>query len=429
MTKRLGASEQHNDDTGPAGFEQSSVMINNEQYKKLKCKVIDVMLKTKDVVTLSMLGGTNLGFVDATHRRLSWSLLLSKQFKRDAAHETIAEHPDENQVKLDCARSFGTVADENWRTRLQMFQETLICRLLRRNHKLRYYQGYHDIVSIFVNVFVDRENIDSNDHNTLLACLEAFTLLYLRDFMMDSLHFAIDQIRLIPSIVKLQDKGLVDTLKLDNLEPFYAISSILTVFSHNFKPKELDNSLIFSIFDFVISSQSMLVPLVMYSKFILKNKDRLLKETNHNSENFLNNTDLIHAVLQRCLSISNEGPDPQWTSILNETRVDYKSGRFLLPKLASLVNEYSPLITTASHSCFNSGPRVRYYTETVNGLLDKAIELNGVRKHLETTADVDKLYRQHSVLFKLFPKVNDMPLAVKASLVLLVVSLIYQLQE
>ncbi|QLG72864.1 hypothetical protein HG535_0D05730 [Zygotorulaspora mrakii] len=438
----LSSSEEslslHCDILADSLFDEKSLLnfFNEQEQRDFKTSVIRNILHDRNYKTLCTLGMSNFGFVSTPLRKECWFELLSRQLRvsQGSGYTTnkgcTREHRDENQVSLDVQRSFTSVTDEGRKEKLRKLLERIIVKILRRYPKLSYYQGYHDVVSVFVIVFIEGHDYDDEcnflslsgmtsksddnhsngaaedksngvsssttdlyenettskigfDEDKLLRCVEAFTLLYLRDFMMDSLDFPIDQLRLIPEFIKKNSKAFYKKLNLDKIEPFFAISSILTVFSHELKPSENEpDSLIFQIFDFVISSQSMVVPLAMYATLIMEKKDTIIEAYNANIDNFENSVDLVHGVIQQVL-VPTRCAEKIWKQILEEVRSN--PSREHISKYRGLVNRYSTLLTTASGQLHTS-----YEVEDVIKLLEKEIALNSKRKTSKAHAKLHK---------------------------------------
>lgn len=414
-------------------FDEQSLLnfFNEQEQKDFKSRIIRDALIDHNLDALSVLGISNFGFVGTSLRKESWLMLLTSQLKIDNGNDESTavdpnkEHPDENQVQLDVKRSFTEVKDQQRKACLRKVLESTIIKLLRKYPRLRYYQGFHDVVSVFVAVYMtgyewhginqvddnlsmsDMTSKEDENHSPanleevsnsgssastelyegdisakgyqleekLFRCVEAFTLLYLRDFMMDTLDFPIDQLKIIPQMIKAKDKHLFKQLHLDKVEPFFAISSILTVFSHELKPSESQcDSQIYQIFDHVISSQSMLVPLVMYSTLIMESKDIVLEEYASNAGNFENTVDLVHGVMQKVLLTASHDEEV-WKRILCKIR--FKPIKDDCSKYRKTVNQYSALLTTASGE---KKKRNTFELKYVTELLEQEIEQNEKRK-------------------------------------------------
>ncbi|SCW00069.1 LAFE_0B08768g1_1 [Lachancea fermentati] len=362
--------------------EKSSVYFKEEERLDLKAQAVSFALREDDLSTLQKLGASRSGFVNHSLRRRAWSKLLNSTMTVDTSLSDNSEslpHKDEHQVSLDVKRTFGSVEDQQTKEFLRQTLESTIVRMLRKYPQLSYYQGYHDVVSVFVLVFTqegrldddqgssectsrevsidgsdDQENLSNSssstkllddslllvDSDALFEAVEVFTLVYLRDFLMSSLAFTIDQLKVIPWIVKKKDEEFYNKFQLAKIDPFFALSSILTIFSHDLKSCcNDDRGIVFQIFDLVISFQSMMVPLIIYSELLLAKKQVLLKKYEENIENFDNDTDLVHGVIQQVMCLD-FGID-FWSEVLDYTRVSMENSSW---KPTKTVNKYSVLV-------------------------------------------------------------------------------------
>lgn len=410
-------------------FESTDESNKIRNAKELKSKIIVEKLNSittnndsqLENLALSLLGITEFGFINNSIRRKCWTHLLTHQMNRvrKENNDSIkieadnSPHKDENQVKLDTDRSFGYIEDSIIKHRLKQILYDVIIGILKRNPQLNYYQGYHDVASIFVMIYY--EDIAKNEYkkqiNETISILEVFTLSYLRDFMMDSLDFTIDQLKIVTLILMKMGKKFVNKLKLDKQKPFYMISSILTIYSHHFKPKVNQNhqdecNLIYEIFDMVICSQSMIIPLIIYSKFLLNSKNQLLKEYETNLEHFSNIDDLVHASIQKVIVKSFQDTEKnhdhlkQWYTILNEVRFNFINNKIKIPSLKRQINKYSPLLTTAASYNLKNFQFKTYEKVYLKSLMNKGIKLNKIRQNMDER-QTKKLYRQQNYPFLL----------------------------
>lgn len=383
--------------------------LSSDEKVALTNKVLDHAAYTNELKLLKEAGISETGFNSATGRYKCWHAILQSQLKlnkhfKNKKESKITIHPDEQQVHLDVIRSFSFVKNVEEKEQLRNVLEETIVNLLRKYPTLRYYQGFHDIVSVFIMVFIVHPNTkitksenplkshkehrkchDEHESNheifeekcrttgnnkMMFKCLEAFTLLYLRDFMMDSLKFPIDQTHLIFMYIKKENPTLYNKLKLQDLPPFFAIASILTLFAHNFKPTDNCNDIIFRIFDLIISSQSMFIPIIMYAKMIIISKEELLQLYEDNLENFDGDIDLIHGIMQQQLNKTMDDIN-FWDTVLKQTVTKItKKYKSYFKDVHKTVNKYSVLLNTAS------GKEHKYNIDNVLNLLDKEIKEN-----------------------------------------------------
>lgn len=384
---------------------ESLLMTPSEEKDEilLKEKVLEYALDQRNLTLVAQLGKSEHGFIQSSLRAKCWYFLLKSQYKinskeiKEVNSNESEIHMDENQVHLDTERSFTDIKEKRVKDVLKQVLQYIILKVLRKYPELHYYQGYHDVISVFVLVFVGNRiltdekispsnilDMDSNwifsiiteeEEKYLFVSVEAFTLLYLRDFMMDSLDFSIDQLSIIPRLVKTQDPILYKKLRLDKVEPVFAISSILTIFSHEIRPGPTDYSsdYLFEIFDLIISTQNMKISLIMYAQLIIDNRNIFLKEYDENVINFDNTVDLVHVIIQKVL-VQAFLNDESWRNTLKKTRLSQYTWKIDVNQ--DLVNKYSVLLTTAS----GTFKYIKSFSkDKVYWLLTKEVQINKQR--------------------------------------------------
>lgn len=396
---------------GYDAYLESLIRSNSEKAEEHKGKAISKLLEKKDVRALRYMGLGPLGFVNNSLRKDCWYELLASQLLIDNTTEyviPVEKHKDEGQVILDAERSFGEIVDKNLKLQLKKLLVELITRVLRKYPTLNYYQGYHDIVSVFIMCFswniVEEKELESENFSLreeinmekLFYCIEAFTLLYLRDFMMNSLDFSFEQLRVISSLIKESNMKFYNIFKFDENEPLFAIGSILTIFAHNLKPIDSGDTnlhkILFQIFDMTISLQSMHLPLIIYKNLLLQNASEILKQIKANSDVFENDFDLRHGVIQTVLQ-KKLYDEPLWEEVLRITRNDSAIASKKALKRVRL-NKYSTLLNTAcgKPGCFEMSTIIFYLNEqTKMNERYKKEKYRGVAARSKTRALVQRL--------------------------------------
>lgn len=139
--------------------------------------------------------------------------------------------------------------------------EDVIVAVLRRNPDLSYYQGYHDIATILYLIFGPTDSI---------PVLEYVSLYFLRDFMTPTLDSSLEHLSMIPALLEASDAALAEVLAQAN--PFYAISPIITVMSHNIT----SFNDICVILDYLFASRNMAIPIYLYASIVEYRKSILL---------------------------------------------------------------------------------------------------------------------------------------------------------
>lgn len=136
------------------------------------------------------------------------------------------EHADERQIKLDTDRSFVLypVEKNDDRETLQESLHELLVALFRKRRKLGYFQGYHDIITVLYLTVPPRLRF---------ACAEKMSLYRIRDSMGSGLEPVLGLLRITRNLLRLADKPFAETLERNSPLPFYALSNLLTLFSHD----------------------------------------------------------------------------------------------------------------------------------------------------------------------------------------------------
>lgn len=356
---------------------------------------------------------------------------------------------NKNQIKLDVKRSFfflrfsvlNKIYDEKYdlkflfivyNLRKELF--ILISKIFATFNFLNYYQGYHDIASIILlvcsnfnmkNIFFSNFNFDNqqkNLFNTKLSdqivfsinkdlafkLLKNLTLFHLRDFMLKDISLSLYHLKLIPTILEFSDSLMFQIIKQLNVyvDPtnnkysynFYqGISSIITFFSHN-----LNNAnQILSIWDFILSYNSVLTTEYIYSASLIFFRRKILKELGIESEkdknlikknyekvfllfsskNFLNN--LSNKDLKKILKISK--------NLIDSTDLRHqKNSNHTFNLWFKKFNKHSVLLTTSNLYCeFNTQNESKHFC-----LKKKII-------HVNTKDYIDILKKQESEISSL----------------------------
>ncbi|XP_006463539.1 hypothetical protein AGABI2DRAFT_120352 [Agaricus bisporus var. bisporus H97] len=167
----------------------------------------------------------------ANDRQHIWPRLLNVDPKGSSIAPSSSSapepHRDEFQIQLDTARSFVLYphnTSDSQRIRLQKDLHRLIVALFRKRPKLNYFQGYHDIATV---VFLTLpEELQS-------SCLENLSLHRLRDSMGVGLEPVLGLLGVTKKLIELADPDMSAMLNQSAQLPFFALSNLLTLFSHD----------------------------------------------------------------------------------------------------------------------------------------------------------------------------------------------------
>lgn len=137
----------------------------------------------------------------------------------------------------------------------------VILDVLRRHPSLCYFQGYHDIVQVFLLVL-------GPEHAP--AAVARLSLLRIRDFMLSSLEPALAQLELLRPILRAADAELYD--HLPKSQPSFALAGTITMFAHNIQ----DYKDITRLFDFFLARHAVM-PIYLFAAVVLSKRDELLE--------------------------------------------------------------------------------------------------------------------------------------------------------
>lgn len=124
---------------------------------------------------------------------------------------------------------------------------------------LSYFQGYHDIVQVFLLVLGVDQAPEAVAHISLLR---------IRDFMLPSLSASMAHLNLLPTILYAVDRKLC--LHLSQTQPFFALAATLTLYAHDIQ----EYGDIARLFDFLIA-QPAVVSIFFFAVIVLSRRDEL----------------------------------------------------------------------------------------------------------------------------------------------------------
>lgn len=178
--------------------------------------------------------------------------------------QDLPPHADEEQVKLDVNRSFvyypNDLPDKEIAEKKKQL-EAVIVQILRNYPMLCYFQGYHDIVQVFLLV------LGSQSATSLMARVSLFRI---RDYMLRTLTPAVKHLELIPAILEKADPAL--RRHIANIQPFFALAAALTLYAHDIS----EYNDISRLYDFLLAREPV-VAIYLFAEIILSRKKELLE--------------------------------------------------------------------------------------------------------------------------------------------------------
>ena len=137
----------------------------------------------------------------------------------------------------------------------------MIVHVLRQHPILCYFQGFHDIVQVFLLVL--------GEHGAVPAVARV-SLLRIRDYMLPSLSPASKHLRLLPAIMDLVDPKLAR--HLSGIRPYFALAATLTLYAHDIQ----EYSDIARLYDFLLAHEPVLA-IYLFAAIILSRRSELLE--------------------------------------------------------------------------------------------------------------------------------------------------------
>ncbi|KAL8696389.1 MAG: hypothetical protein Q9224_002822 [Gallowayella concinna] len=248
-------------------------------------RILDVCGDHPDVDALVSLATSCDGLINDEVRRKAWPILLGypPSEKTDSVGFTrwqhLPRHKDEDQVRLDVDRSFIYYPKNETEPQLDRRKEQLsavITQVLRAHPMLSYFQGFHDIVQVFLLVL---------GLNHAAAAVSQLSLLRIRDFMLPSLEPSIAHLHLLPAILQAESPKLRQ--HLSQTQPFFALAATLTLYAHDIQ----EYSDIARLFDFFLAHGAA-VSVYFFAIIVLSRRQELFEIPADEPE-------MLHSVLSK----------------------------------------------------------------------------------------------------------------------------------
>lgn len=152
----------------------------------------------------------------------------------------------------------------------------MIVQVLRQYPKLSYFQGFHDIVQVFLLVLGAEHAAEA---------VAYLALLRIRDFMLPSLSPSLAHLKLVPVIIHAVDPDLYG--HLSQTEPFFALAATLTLYAHDIQ----EYGDIARLFDFLLGHGAV-VSVYFFAIIVLSRRKELFDIP-------ADEPDMLHSVLSK----------------------------------------------------------------------------------------------------------------------------------
>ncbi|KAF8609646.1 hypothetical protein BDV93DRAFT_150499 [Ceratobasidium sp. AG-I] len=198
-------------------------------------------VREEDWDSLTKLSSLPGGFQDA--RSVAWPYLLhatpleaASGSKEDNNEPSSSKpHRDERQVGLDTNRAFVhyPVESQHLKDKRKKQLTELILGVLEEHPQLSYFQGYHDIISTLQLTLHPSLEPDEETMRVLRACAVKISLHRTRDAMGKGLEPLTGQLRILRRLLRLVDPDYARLIEESVSLPYWAISSLMTLYTHD----------------------------------------------------------------------------------------------------------------------------------------------------------------------------------------------------
>lgn len=168
---------------------------------------------------------------------------LTEELEKQQSGENDNSDTNDGSVKAECLETSRDLErrarkkkDMQYQRRLKKKLAKLIVRLLIRKPNLHYYQGFHDVCLTYMTFHGEDGALDKLDR-----LIDSHFLAFMQPTMEETQEF----LALIPIIIGLKDKRIQDYLEKAEVGTIFALSWVITWFSHVI-PNECDVETIFS---------------------------------------------------------------------------------------------------------------------------------------------------------------------------------------
>ncbi|KII87659.1 hypothetical protein PLICRDRAFT_111646 [Plicaturopsis crispa FD-325 SS-3] len=305
-------------------------------------------------------------------------------------------HQDERQIGLDTERSFVLYPvgePKEQRHVLQAQLHELLVSIFRARRKLSYFQGYHDIITvIFLTLPPDMQ----------FLCAEQLSLQRVRDSMGATLEPVLGLLRILKNLLRLADPGYAALLERNSPLPFYALSNLLTLFSHDMPTL----ALIRHVFDYLLCRPPIIV-VYLAASVILSRKDEVERLEKEGEEG------MVHSLLSGLPDLFDDEEEPKEyhenvTASANDPSTAPAGPEDSEKPVDPIKDEYDEKDSTPASSP-PSSPGLQRTRISLTALLKHADELYAAHPPTHPALAVDTIMGPNSVIFTWSEDPSAMP--------------------
>eukprot|EP00935_MAST-01C_sp_MAST-1C-sp1_P000017 g17.t1 len=246
--------------------------VSSSDPHQAKRRLIEACLRSNpvDVPELRRLALAEGGLLCDELRYKVWPKLLAVNvYKASDFRAKVRENKDTDQIQRDIDRSMWhftvhkTLSDGERQTKREALS-AIINAIVCEHPSLNYYQGYHDVVTVFLIVVGEQR---------AYQLVEQSSLHFFRECMRPDFQQVTTALQLIMPLFELEDPEFYQYLCKSEVEPFFALPWLITWFAHHLA----DLRVVARLYDAFLSAHP-LFSLYFCAAVALSRRDVLLTE-------------------------------------------------------------------------------------------------------------------------------------------------------
>ncbi|OZJ06857.1 hypothetical protein BZG36_00144 [Bifiguratus adelaidae] len=190
-----------------------------------RLQAIQAAIRRKDIDALRRLAREPHGLETDDLRREAWPILLHTNYGKYLQEKSLdQELEDREQIQKDVQRAlyfFAQNISPHLKKRRQHELQDIIVEILWRNPKLNYYQGFHDICTIFLLVLGKED---------ATPAAETVALFFIRDAMHDTFKPINLYLSLMQTLIEYEDPELFEHFTSHDIVDFARVTTLFDLF-------------------------------------------------------------------------------------------------------------------------------------------------------------------------------------------------------
>jgi hypothetical protein len=238
--------------------------VEYSSYELSRIRYIESLISSEKLNMRELRRASQEGLISENLRKKVWPILLEVDIEGYSDyHPENQSHRENSQVEKDIERSLWRFTGDDVELRITKRKNlrNVINSLLAKHEDLNYYQGYHDIASVFIMIF---------DEKCAFALLERISRYYIHFIMENDLMSVSGLLLKMIPLIGMIDTNVYEFLINSSAQPYFALSWVITWFSHSIETMNEISRL----FDFFLASHP-LMPFYFSIALLMSKKKEL----------------------------------------------------------------------------------------------------------------------------------------------------------